>query len=146
LLGFLLAMVSNDRWARLVQEVASFLVPLAAWIAGLAYGVLFPMVPEHLQLLYILGLVVLGWGFWNGRQRAHDLLGAMVTMLAVGALPCKQTYVWLQATALEGALPWLSVGFAFLVVALLLSLYKGEALHGFWPMLCRVNAAIRGSS
>jgi hypothetical protein len=90
LLGLLLGLLSNERWARVVKDMAFIAVPLAAWIAGVTYGIFFPDVPPPLGLLYILGLSSLAWGFWHERQQAIDLAAALATTFAVGAAPLKK--------------------------------------------------------
>ena len=36
-----------------------------------------------------------------------------------------------------------TVGLVLLALAVLLSLYKGGLLRRFWPLVCRINAALR---
>lgn len=145
LFGLLLALMSTDRWAKVVQRAAFVLIPLAAWFAGLAYENVFPEVTEAMQWLYLIGLVALAWGYWQLQQRAIDLTAAMLTMLTVGLAPLKRTYAVLQTTALEKSLPWVTVGLALLALGVLLSLYKGGLLRRAWPIVCRINAMLRGS-
>jgi hypothetical protein len=126
-----------------VQHAAFVVIPLAAWFAAAAYDAVYPEVRTHVTLLYLLGLVMLAWGFWNERQQAIDLVAASLTTLAIGLAPLKSTYALLQATPLEKSLPWVTVGLVLLALAVLLSLYKGGLLRSFWPLVCRINAALR---
>ncbi len=144
ILGVLLwAMLGRDPFSHGVRTTGFFVLPAAAALASLAYDTVYPEVPTVLHLMYILGLTLSAWGFWDRRQQTHDLAGAMATSLACALRPARHAYLLLHATILQKALPFMAAGLILLLLAILISLYKGGQLQQGWSALSRLNARMR---
>jgi hypothetical protein len=134
----------RDRFAWVLRVWAPVVVPLLAALAACTYDRLFPEVPGWVHLQYIALVTACGLVYWSRAADFHLLVGSLLGAASYCIAAARQLHAMLQSSAVERGLSWLTWGMAFLVVAVLISLFKGGLVRKLWIALHRLNDALGG--
>ena len=135
------AILGESKFALRLREKSMYWLPALAVIAGAMNDELYPMVDARITALYLVGLTLASWMMWQPERPRASLISAGIVVLA-NALPgSKQLYWILHGTVLGRGLAWITLGFALLLVAVIVSFWRGGLLTPLWQRLARLQRA-----
>jgi hypothetical protein len=137
------AVVLNDWQAKWLRKSSLLWLPVAGWLAVIAYPIVFPNVPMSHHIVVVLCFIAISFAVWLRDPLPTHLTVIGVVSSALLTEGGKQSYLMLQDTVLARGLIWMLIGITVLLVGLIVSLAKAGALHGSWRTLCQFNLRLK---
>lgn len=140
-----IAVFFNDELAKALRQIGWRAVPLLALGGALVYPWALPTVSTVTLTVYFAVLLGVSAAFWLRERRVELLVATLTTFAGAVLAQLRQTYAWLDQTAVAGGLPWLATGMLVVAAAFVISLLKMGAWAAAWRGLRRINVALAGS-